>query len=72
MTFVSALFKNRSLPVVLAMSVEKVNKPIQSVLITLSNIEQLKSEREEYIRPFIAGKDVVALLPTGLFTVLTF
>lgn len=47
---------------------EKVNKAIQFVLATLSNIVQLKLKQEECIRHIVAGKDAMPLLPTGLFT----
>ena len=38
---------------------------IQSVLSTFPQIKQLKLEQEDSLINFIAGKDVVALLPTG-------
>lgn len=38
---------------------------IQSVLSTLPHIQQLKLEQEDCITNFIAGKDIVALLPMG-------
>lgn len=44
------------------MAVEEENKTIQSTLGTLLNIEQLKLEKEECLRYFIVGKDVMALL----------
>lgn len=36
------------------------NEAFQSMLATLSNIELLKSEKEECLRYFVAGKDVTA------------
>lgn len=51
------------------MPVQEVNKAIQSMLATLPSIEQLKLEQQERTRHVIAGKDVVALLPAGLFIV---
>lgn len=45
------------------MAVEGVNETMQFVLATRPNIEQIKSEQEECLIDFIAGKDIVALLP---------
>lgn len=53
------------------MALEEVNKAIQTELLTLPNIEQLKVEQEECLRRFIASKDVMALLPIILFTAQT-
>lgn len=52
----------------LAMAVKEVDEANQSMSVTLPNVEQLKLEQEECIRHLIAGKDVMALLPAGLFT----
>lgn len=38
-----------------------MNKDIQSILATLSNIEQLKSEQEICIGQFIVDKEIMAL-----------
>lgn len=48
------------------MTVEQVNEGIQLVLAKLPNTEQ-----EECLKCFIAGKDVIDLLPTGSFTAYT-
>ena len=38
---------------------------IRSVVGSLPNIDQLKSEQEQALLSFVGGHDVVALLPTG-------
>lgn len=52
----------------LAMAVKEVDEASQPMSVTFPNVEQLKLEQDECIRHFITGKDVVALLPAGLFT----
>ena len=42
-----------------------LNEAIQTVVATLSDIEYLKPEQEEFVIIFIEGKYIVALLPTG-------
>ncbi|CAL8287969.1 unnamed protein product [Boreogadus saida] len=39
---------------------------IRSVVGSLPKIDQLKPEREQALQSFVGGRDVVALLPTGL------
>lgn len=47
------------------MAAEEGKEADQSVLATLSNIDQIK--QDEHLRQFNAGKDAVVLLPTGVW-----
>lgn len=50
------------------MAMEEVNEAIQSVLVMLLSIEQLKSKEEECIKYFISGKVDVALNPQVVYS----
>ena len=47
-------------------AVLELDEAIQTVVAPLENIGELKPEPEECVKLFNKGKDIVALLPTGL------
>lgn len=57
------LFQNCSLTssCSLGIAAEEMNKGVQFVLAMVLNMEQFKSEQDECLRDFSAGKDIVQL-----------
>lgn len=54
------------MPAVLAMAAEEVKETVWSVLVTLPDTEDFKSEQQECLGHFITGRDVMAVFTMGM------